>query len=193
MCFVLGSTATIVSFPFDVVRTRLVAQNEKHKVYKGTLDAIRQIHLHERKIVYFRGLLPTLLQVAPHAGVQFMTYNIVDKFYRNHVKLDETDYTFVSSVISGGVAGLVAKTSVYPFDLMRKRLQIQGFSKHRIGFGKHVSCKSLTDCFMQTVKHEGPNGLFKGLSPSLLKAIVTSACHFASYELICNAFHVYRS
>jgi len=37
-----GSVATIVSFPFDTMRTRLVAQSSNHQVYNGVLHSCRQ-------------------------------------------------------------------------------------------------------------------------------------------------------
>lgn len=38
-----GSVATIISFPFDTVRTRLVAQSSNHQVYNGVLHSCRQV------------------------------------------------------------------------------------------------------------------------------------------------------
>jgi len=40
-----GSAATIASYPFDTVRTRLVAQSNKHQVYNGILHSCRQVTL----------------------------------------------------------------------------------------------------------------------------------------------------
>lgn len=42
----------------------------------------------------------------------------------------------VSNLFAGFFAGTCAKTVVYPFDVMRKRLQIQGFNDVRKNFGK---------------------------------------------------------
>ncbi|KAG5865825.1 hypothetical protein JTB14_025060 [Gonioctena quinquepunctata] len=59
---VAGCTATLVSFPFDVIRTRLVAQSEQQKIYKGVIHSVHEIVTKEGFLVLFRGLLPTLVQ-----------------------------------------------------------------------------------------------------------------------------------
>lgn len=38
-----GSVATIISFPFDTIRTRLVAQSNNHLIYKGIFHCCRQV------------------------------------------------------------------------------------------------------------------------------------------------------
>lgn len=130
--------------------------------------------------VFFFGLLPTLLQIAPHTGLQFAFYGFFTDLYKRYSP--GTDTNFYNSMLSGSAAGLIAKTIVYPFDLARKRLQIQGFQHGRKGFGKHFRCNGLLDCLSMTVREEGVRGLFKGLIPSQVKAAVTSALHFTAYE-----------
>lgn len=54
-------------------------------------------------------------------------------------KGETEEYVYVSemgSLICGSLAGIGAKMFVYPLDVARKRLQIQGFQHGRIGFGK---------------------------------------------------------
>jgi len=43
-------------------------------------------------------------------------------------------------------------------------------------------CKGLLDCIYVTVREESISGLFKGLSPSLIKAGFTTALHLTLYE-----------
>ena len=51
------------------------------------------------------------------------------------------------------------------------------------------SYRGLLDCAQQVLREEGPVGLFKGLSPSLLKAALSTGFVFFWYELFCNLFH----
>ncbi|EFN62832.1 Mitochondrial deoxynucleotide carrier [Camponotus floridanus] len=177
-----GSIATIVSFPFDTIRTRLVAQSNNHQVYKGVLHSCSTILRQESPKVFFSGLLPTLLQIAPHTGLQFAFYEFFTNFYKKYTS--DTNTNFNNSMLSGSIAGFIAKTIVYPFDLARKRLQIQGFQHGRKGFGKFFQCNGLLDCLRVTVKEERIQGLFKGLVPSQIKAAATSALHFTMYEQV---------
>lgn len=169
-----------------MVRTRLVAQGLNCKEYSGICNAFKKIYLNEGPRVLFRGLTPTFIQVAPHAGVQFMCYKFFDGLYRTFVETDKSSYTFVGSTLAGSLSGLVAKVFIYPLDLMKKRLQIQGFKGNRNEFGKKFVCRNMFDGIFKIYSAEGILGLFKGLSPSLFKAVVTTALHFNTYELICK-------
>lgn len=161
-----------------------MGQSDNYKVYNSVFQTVRQIWQTEGFVVLFRGLWPTLLQVAPHAGVQFMSYKFFNGLYKSLIAND--DSVIGSSVVAGSMAGLCAKTSIYPFDLIKKRMQIQGIQKFRKEFGKPIICNGMIDCLRQTFLLEGVTGLFKGLGPSLLKACFTSALHFSTYEISCK-------
>ncbi|XP_012062607.1 PREDICTED: mitochondrial thiamine pyrophosphate carrier-like [Atta cephalotes] len=184
MHFVAGAGAscvgTIISFPFDTMRTRLVAQSNNHRVYNGILHSCNSILRQESPRVFFFGLLPTLLQIAPHTGLQFTFYEFFKGLYKRYT----SDTGFYNSMLSGSAAGFIAKTIVYPFDLAKKRLQIQGFQHGRKEFGKFFQCNGLLDCLKVTIKEEGVQGLFKGLVPSQIKATITTALHFTTYEQV---------
>lgn len=62
------------------------------------------------------------------------------------------EHVYVSgtgSLVCGSLAGIGAKISVYPLDVARKRLQIQGFQHGRKGFGKVYN--SVT-CYLENSK-----------------------------------------
>lgn len=56
-----------LAMPLDVIRTRLVAQGEP-KVYRSTFHAARKIWRYEKIPGFFRGIVPSLSQVAPYTG-----------------------------------------------------------------------------------------------------------------------------
>lgn len=72
---VSGVSGTVLAYPLDVIRTRLVAQGNS-KLYLGTLDAVKKMYLQEGPKAYFRGLVPTFCTIAPYSGLQFGFYNL---------------------------------------------------------------------------------------------------------------------
>lgn len=54
------------------------------------------------------------------------------------------------------------------------------------------SYRGLLDLTKQVLHDEGTKGFFKGLSPSLLKAALSTGFMFFWYELFCNLFHCMR-
>ena len=89
------------------------------------------------------------------------------------------------SFICGSGAGLLAKLAIYPFDMLKKRLQVQGFEEARKHFGQVRRYSGLLHCVKNVILEEGLRGLYKGLVPSLLKAAVVSGTIFCSYDRLC--------
>ena len=60
--------------------------------------------------------------------------------------------------------------------------QVQGFEKAWSLHGETRRYNGLIHCLTSVLKEEGVRGLYRGLSPSLLKAVVTTAVSFWGYE-----------
>ncbi|CAB3259635.1 unnamed protein product [Arctia plantaginis] len=188
---IAATVATVASYPFDTIRTRLIAEQKTKKAYKGSTHAFTAMVKTEGIPALFKGLNPTLGQIAPHAGMQFAVYKIFkDSVFTNipYFNRKTTDKhkvtTLTANLLSGSISGCVAKTAIYPFDLVKKRLQIQGFQHHRKFFGKQMYCNGLIHCVRLTIAEEGFLALYKGYLPSMLKAMLVTALHFAAYDEI---------
>jgi hypothetical protein len=84
----------------------------------------------------------------------------------------QTKYKPTHDMISGALSGFLSKMAVYPFDLVRKRLQMVGESRSESWYS---SLKSI-------IKQEGIKSLYKGLAPSLLKVAPANAVTFMVFE-----------
>ena len=87
----------------------------------------------------------------------------------------------------GAVAGTTGQTVAYPFDVVRRRLQVSGWQGAQglhAEAGHAVAYKGMMDCFSRTVKEEGMGALFKGLAPNYLKVVPSIAIAFVTYEQV---------
>jgi solute carrier family 25 (mitochondrial thiamine pyrophosphate transporter), member 19 len=82
---IAGAVGNTVSTPFDVVRTRIIAQDH-NRGYSSTRQALQLIFLNEGFRGLFRGLGPSVLQVAPLTAIQFWSYNVVIEAVLDYTK-----------------------------------------------------------------------------------------------------------
>ncbi|XP_072947224.1 mitochondrial thiamine pyrophosphate carrier-like [Epargyreus clarus] len=189
---IAATIATVASFPFDTVRTRLIAEQKTNKAYNGFTNAFKLMVRNEGTGSLFKGLMPTIAQIAPHAGIQFAVYKLfaeniltrIEFFQRANTMSAAIESSLTANLLAGSIAGFVSKTAIYPFDVVKKRLQIQGFQQHRYSFGKQMYCKGALHCIRLTISEEGLLALYKGYGPSMLKAVLVSALHFTVYDEI---------
>lgn len=150
---------------------------------------------------FYRGFLPTLIQIMPFSGAQFASYNLFKKWWHDHFGTDSvrlslaSDYHFSiqASFVCGALSGMVAKFLVYPLDLVKKRLQIRGFEEARgLTFGQTPYYEGFVHCVSHTIQNENLAAFYKGLVPSLAKATISTALHFWLYESIVRMLADYR-
>lgn len=176
-------SATVACQPLDTLRTRFAAQGEP-KIYRNLRHAVASMFRTEGPFAFYRGLTPTLVAVFPYAGLQFFFYNILKNLLEPQ---DTKSKGGLNSLISGSCAGVISKTMTYPFDLIKKRLQVAGFEEARMKFGQVRTYHGFVDCVLRIGREERLRGFFKGLSPSLLKAAMSTGFTFFWYEFFINA------
>ena len=76
----------------------------------------------------------------------------------------------------GGIAGEALWISSYPFDVIKSKMQSDGL-------GEKMRYKTMRDAFGQTWRQEGALGFWRGIGPTLLRAMPVSAGTFAAVEL----------
>ena len=169
-----GLTNSVLSGPIEHVRIRL--QTQPHgagRLYTGPLDCIRKLSAHEGVLRgLYRGQAVTYYREAQAYGVWFLTfeYLMAAEMRRNNVKREEISSPKVA--FYGGLAGEALWIASYPFDVVKSKMQSDGF-------GQDQRFRSMRDCFRQTWAKEGAAGFWKGIGPTLLRAMPVSAGTFA--------------
>ncbi|EQL01417.1 Mitochondrial thiamine pyrophosphate carrier 1 [Ophiocordyceps sinensis CO18] len=80
------------------------------------------------------------------------------------------------------MASVIAKTAVFPLDLVRKRLQVQGPTRSRYIYSNIPEYTTAMRALSTIFQREGLRGLYRGLPVSLVKAAPASAVTLWTYE-----------
>lgn len=171
-----GAVATSLTYPLDLLRTRFAAQGTD-RIYSNLRSSVSDIARTEGFKGFFQGLTPAVVQVVPYMGMFFSAYEIL------RPPLAMVALPFGSGDASAGIiSGVIAKTSVFPLDLIRKRLQVQGPTRSRYVGGTIPLYKGVWATGRSIVTNEGWRGLYRGLGISLIKSAPASAVTMWTYE-----------
>ena len=182
-----GMTAVVTTYPLDVVRARLALQQESlagHTSrarqctcqYRGMFDALVKIPREEGMVALYRGVAATVTGAAPYTGLKFGAYETFKISLQGFLDVEEKDLPGWMRVGAGASAGLVALTIVYPFDVIRRRMQT-----HR-GGAKYAS---IVSAFSTIYKQEGlTSGLYRGLTLNYLRTLPNVAIYLSLYDFL---------
>ncbi|XP_074856326.1 solute carrier family 25 member 16 isoform X2 [Carettochelys insculpta] len=191
-----GITAVLCTYPLDMVRARLAFQIKGEHKYTGIIHEFKTIYTKEGGFLgFYRGLMPTLVGMAPYAGFSFFTFNTLMSIGLDQApnlfgkpSLDNPDVLVLKThvnLLCGGLAGAIAQTISYPLDVTRRRMQL--------GAALPDADKCLT--MVQTLKyvyqrHGIQRGLYRGLSLNYIRCVPSQAVAFTTYELLKQLFYL---
>jgi hypothetical protein len=177
--FIGGSSASALTYPLDILRTRLAASAEKRR----GIDVMREVVAQR---LLFKGLGTTLLCQGGNIAINFAVYETLQvkaiEFERNLMKkyfnVESKDPSkqrgsWLSSLLCGAVSGCTGSFIIFPLDLIRRRQQVGG---HAAG--------SAWDVARKVVKSDGMKGLYRGIIPELTKVVPAVFINFYVYELV---------
>ena len=161
-----GITAITCIYPLETIRTRLSLQTCKSH-YSGLFDCFRKMGWREM----YQGLGTSMIGFAPFNAFSFTFFY----YYNKHLILEEN----VQKLVCGGLSGISAITITYPTDLIRRRLQLQGFDPSVPKY------RGMIDCIKKIITNDGVRGLYRGLGACYIKIFPTLAVQFWVIEK-CN-------
>lgn len=143
---------------------------------------------------FYRGFGPTILGMLPYAGMSFLTHDTIGDLFRHsslspYTVLPSTattnrgstpdtwraQLTAPAELTSGAIAGLVSQTASYPFEVLRRRMQVGG----AVGDGHRLK---IAETARMIWRERGWRGFFVGLTIGYVKVVPMVAVSFYVYE-----------
>ncbi|GAA0173187.1 mitochondrial carrier protein [Lithospermum erythrorhizon] len=174
-----GITAASLTYPLDLVRTRLAAQTN-FTYYRGIWHALRTISGEEGALGLYKGLGATLLGVGPNLAISFSVYDTARSLWQSH---RPNDSTVLVSLACGSLSVVAASTVVFPLDLVRRRMQLEG-----AGGRARVYKTGIFGTLSHITKTEGFRGLYRGILPEYYKVVPSVGIVFMTYEKLKQVF-----
>ena len=183
---VAASVAVVFTNPIDVAKTRLQLQGialekggVKHKLYRGPFDCIVKTIQVEGVTGSQRGLTTAIVREAALNFFRLGMFEPVLHFYHQ----EDTPAPLWKKIAAGVTTGSTAALICNPLDLMKTRMQAQASGKNAT-VGYQHKFAGVLDGFSTAVREDGVLGLWKGVSPSLLRLALGSSAQLASYSHI---------
>ncbi|XP_009615663.1 uncharacterized protein [Nicotiana tomentosiformis] len=168
-----GITAASVTYPLDLVRTRLAAQRNVI-YYRGIWHALQTISREEGIAGLYKGMGATLLGVGPNLAISFSVYDTVRSYWQSR---RPEDSTVLVSLACGSLSGVASSTVTFPLDLVRRRMQLEG-----AGGRARIYKTGLVGAFNRIIQTEGLRGLYRGILPEYYKVVPSIGIVFMTYE-----------
>ncbi|XP_019927828.2 solute carrier family 25 member 43-like isoform X2 [Crassostrea angulata] len=125
--FLCGSTAGVlgrtVTAPLDVLKITCQVKGSR----TGMLSVCKQIYAMEGWRGFFRGNLSACVKIFPYYAVQVWSY----KKFRWYIQDDLGRLNISGSVSAATLAVLSATVFTYPLDLIKTRLVVQPYGRHK--------------------------------------------------------------
>ncbi len=179
-----GMTAQFCVYPIDTLKFRLQCETVQGGPQGNALlfRTASKMWADGGLRAAYRGLGLGLVGMFPYSAIDIGTFEVLKKSYARamarYYGIHEDDVRLgnVATAVLGATSGALGATLVYPLNVLRTRLQTQGTAMHPPTY------TGIVDVATRTVRNEGVRGLYKGLTPNLLKVAPALSITWVCYE-----------
>ncbi|XP_045783752.1 mitochondrial thiamine pyrophosphate carrier-like [Maniola jurtina] len=176
--FMCGITAgfccATLTIPLEVIRVRQALVKQQ---YGGLLNGAKAVYASGGVMAFFEGWTASVLMLGPQVGITFSVFSLMQPMILSYLYKCNSDcshpktsahkpeHLVLTSSIAGSISGIVSKTTTYPLDLAKRRLQIASHKPQErfqapTTSRNLIKCTELIKCLTDTVKIEGFFGLY---------------------------------
>jgi solute carrier family 25 (adenine nucleotide translocator) protein 4/5/6/31 len=177
-----GAGSLCIVYPLDYARTRLASDVGSGKQqFNGLLDCLKKTVKTAGVGGLYNGIGVSVTGIIPYRGVYFGLFDTLSGY--NPYQKDENGFIRAASKFAcAQTSAITAGYASYPFDTVRRRLQMQSEKPK-----DEWVYKGTSDCFSKIIKEEGTTALFKGAGANALRT-VGAALVLVLYSEITAAF-----
>eukprot|EP00164_Ancoracysta_twista_P001022 GFYU01001332.1.p1 GENE.GFYU01001332.1~~GFYU01001332.1.p1 ORF type:complete len:306 (+),score=114.89 GFYU01001332.1:30-947(+) len=161
-----GAGSLCVVYPLDYARTRLASDvGTGKRDFNGLADCLVKTARGPSGIRgLYNGFGVSVIGIIPYRGVYFGLYDSLRE--KNPYKNEGGAIGLASKFAVAQFTAISAGYASYPFDTVRRRLQMQSEKPK-----SEWVYKGTSDCFSKILKDEGMNALFKGAGANALRTV----------------------
>ncbi|KAL0956926.1 hypothetical protein HGRIS_003030 [Hohenbuehelia grisea] len=173
-----GLANGVVSGPVEHIRIRLQTQSATKPDYAGPFDAIKKIYSSYGIKGIYKGQGVTLLREAAGYGVYFLAYEKLVQRQMRVKGITRDQINPANAVLYGAAAGYALWAVIYPIDMIKSRMQTDGFTA-----STGQKYKSALDCVRVVWRTEGIGAFTRGLGPTLIRSPFANGATFLGFEM----------
>jgi len=161
-----GAGSLCIVYPLDYARTRLASDvGTGKRDFKGLADCLKKTASGPRGVLgLYNGFGVSVAGIIPYRGVYFGLYDSLRE--KNPWKNDLGVLGLASKFAVAQGTAITAGYASYPFDTIRRRLQMQSEKPK-----EQWVYKGTLDCLTKVMKEEGTSALFKGAGANALRTV----------------------
>jgi len=161
-----GAGSLLIVYPLDYARTRLASDvGGKERQFNGLVDCLKKTVQAGGFFSLYNGIGVSIMGIIPYRGSYFGLFDTLSG-YNPYQNSDNGLFRATSKFFCAQTSAIAAGYISYPFDTVRRRLQMQSEkAEHERVY------KGAADCFGKILKEEGSAALFKGAGANALRTV----------------------
>jgi hypothetical protein len=190
-----GFVQSLIICPTEHVKCRLQVQHGKgtlDNIYKGPVQAARSILAGHGISGLYRAWWCTAWREVPAFGLYFSGYDFckdrINNFFAKQAGIDDIEayaafgnadysHSWTASALAGGLTGGFTWAVIYPFDIIKTRIQTAPLDTP-------LERRRIVAVCRDIVQNHGWQHLFRGLNITVFRAFPVNAIIFPVYEYV---------
>jgi solute carrier family 25 protein 16 len=190
-----GIISVFFTYPLELIRVRMAYETKRsstsNHASNGRPSFVRAIsHIYNEGatsesssapkrlfqrypiLKFYRGFTVTVAGMVPYAGTSFLTWGFLRAQF---IPEGSKKLTPVADLGFGAISGILSQTASYPFEIIRRRMQIGGLRKPE-------TWMTWSETVREIWRKGGWRGFYVGLSIGYLKIVPMTAISFSVWQ-----------